>query len=214
MKLQTVINLRQKSKRCKEDLEHVYNLLTPIYKQWYFIFLRATEAFLKTDLAILAPDQATFNKVHKEIIYESHAHRRQRMSTDPMERKPRYSIHNYSEQIGAGEDEVNTYIDCKYHGVDPAGNYLASTWLHKVREAFNFDATDSYLPGMMKRQQEVTAPANEAAAKDFHSYIEGLLERNRGIIERGEAVWQQELEDLINMQTADNQQQTEDNNNV
>jgi len=198
------INLKMKSLELQRELGVDYSKLNKSERIWFLLFIKAEVGAQIRFLLCISPDTDTFNKIWSEICYEAHAFDRSQESKATKRHSP-YRIHDYLNQIGAGEREVIDYLDHKYHSefvTYSNGKYGSE----KVRTLFEYDENREYLDKMYERQQTVTAPQNEAAAKDFHSYIEGLLERNRGIIERNEAVWQksaEELEALIKAQTED-----------
>jgi hypothetical protein len=188
-----------------QDIKPIWSKMSRSEQIWFNLLRRSClVGSSQASLAIICPDKETFTKVCPGRIYESNRKQRNEESKATKRHSP-YRIHDYLNQIGAGEREVIDYLDHKYHTefvTYSNGKYGSE----KVRTLFEHDENREYLDKMYEHQQTVTAPQNEAAAKDFHAYIEGLLERNRGIIERNEAVWQksaEELEALIKAQTED-----------
>jgi len=180
--------LQTRNKEEFENINPIWNKMSDIERLWFSLFLRGHNRS-RPHLDLISPCDAVTNKVWQELIYESHSSRRSTESTAD-KNPPRYSMQDYIPMMGYSEDTIIRMID-SLHTISERNRHLINS-----ERAW----TAHYEQAEADRRTE----AQECDAASFYQYIEGLLDRNKGIIERNEAVWQksaEELEALIKAQT-------------
>jgi len=178
-----------------ENIQPVWNKMSGVEKLWFNTFLKGNNR-VRRCLDAVSPCDAMTDKIWSELSYESNVNQRIKEVTTT-ERHPRYSMEDYIPKMGYSEDTIIRLID-SLQTISERNRMLInseSEWTARYEQAEAYRRTE----------------AQECDAASFYQYVEGLLDRNKGIIERGEAVWQQseeELEALIK------QQQDDDNHNT
>lgn len=199
------LTLKTKSFRAMmEDVGEIYKHMSEQEKAWYYLFLRAVESQRKDALKAILPDENMFDKIWVAVNYESH-HKNRIQESQATDRHSSYRLHDYNGGFGGNEDAMIAYIDNKY--ADETVRYMNGRWgSDRVRDLVEYEENAEYLTKSYKRQQTVTAPQNHSTAEELYTYVKALLERNAGIIARGEALWQKpvdEIKALMNTNTTE-----------